>query len=368
MILVLLVTGMSVRAQSIAARKVNCAFNSTRLDEVIHHLSLEAGVSFIYSSNKTDLSKVVTLSVENRSLEETLSMIGSQLGIEFKMQGLYVMIKQPETKTSRPSVSGKVPVGRISKLPSTTDAYNFNPASGRLPANRLIVPSFSERVLPVIEPSFSTTKINTIPLSEARKISVNNMHAGWFLSVGPLLNDYSSGFELQAGIRRAYFVMTPGWMSNGRFRAGFGLGTSIDVGHNLSFTPIYSLATPQHTQTTSWRNSQGVNELKVKEKTVHHQLKLMVQYAVTPAFVVKLGPTINQSSTTHDTYQTTMFIVRRSIVTPAIGGAGSAGNTVVVNQVDASSTPTLLSTQRTRNAWMGWEASIAFKINFLERK
>src|SRR5690349_3810277 len=97
MVLVLLVTGMSVHAQSIAARKVNCAFNSTRLDEVIHHLSLEAGVSFIYSSNKTDLSKVVTLSVENQSLEETLSMIGSQLGIEFKMQGLYVMIKQPET-------------------------------------------------------------------------------------------------------------------------------------------------------------------------------------------------------------------------------------------------------------------------------
>src|SRR5690349_9126180 len=89
MVLVLWMTGISLHAQSIAARKVNCAFNATRLDEVIHHLSLEAGVSFIYSSNKTDLNKVVTLSVENRSLEETLTIIGAQLGIEFKMLGRY---------------------------------------------------------------------------------------------------------------------------------------------------------------------------------------------------------------------------------------------------------------------------------------
>ncbi len=121
-VLLLWIRGISVHAQSIAARKVSCAFSATRLDEVIRHLSLEAGVSFIYSSNKTDLNRVVTLQVENQSLEETLSMIGLQLGVEFKMQGRYVMIKQQaDIKPDQHISSGKVPFGRATKSRGTSD-------------------------------------------------------------------------------------------------------------------------------------------------------------------------------------------------------------------------------------------------------
>jgi hypothetical protein len=371
MVLVLLVTGMSsLHAQSIATRKVSCAFSATRLDEVIRHLSLEAGVSFIYSSNKTNLNKVVTLNVENRSLEETLSLIGSQLGVEFKMQGRYVMIKQlPDGKSIVQSAPGKVPVAHANQTALRSHSSQFyapsviRHAGDQLAGGRQRVPDFIERLLPPLEPSFTTAAVNIIPLAEARKISANNGHAGWFLSFGTVLNDFSSGFELQAGARRAYFVFTPSWMSSGRFHGGYGLGTAIDLGNNLSFTPVYSLGTSQHSSTTRWHNSRGINELKEKEKTIHHMMKLMLQYAITPSFVVKLGPTINHSNTTKDTYQTTTLIQRRSVVTSGIGDGGEA-TVVVVDQIDASNKSALLSEQHMRNAWLGWEASIAFKVNF----
>jgi hypothetical protein len=370
MVLVLWVAGMSsVHAQSIATRKVSCAFNATRLDEVIRHLSLEAGVSFIYSSNKTNLNKVVTLSVENRSLEETLSLIGSQLGVEFKMQGRYVMIKQlADTKPIVQSAPGKVPVARVSQTGLHAHSSEFyarsnNHLTGNQLTSRQLLPAFVERLLPPLEPSYTMASVNIIPLAEARKISANSGHAGWFLSVGTVLNDFSSGFELQAGARRAYFVFTPSWMSSGRFHGGYGLGTSIDLGNNLSFTPVYSLGTSQHSSTTRWHNSRGINELREKEKTIHHMMKLMVQYAITPSFIVKLGPTINHSNTTLDTYQTTTLVQRRSVVTSGIGDGGEA-TVVVVDQIDASNKSALLSEQHMRNAWLGWEASIAFKVNF----
>jgi len=375
MVLVLWMTGISLQAQSIGARKVNCAFSATRLDEVIHHLSLEAGVSFIYSSNKTDLNKVVTLSVENRSLEETLAIIGTQLGIEFKLLGRYVMIKQPNEAKSSTSSLGKVPLGHSKKFTPASDVIAYYPAANAAHQNRLIVPSFIERELPSFEPAVTSPQVNTIPLGEARMISANNMHAGWFMSIGPVLNDYSSGFEIQAGIRKAYFVFTPTWIGSTRYHGAYGIGTSFDLGHNLSLNPVYSLGSSQHSTTTKWRNSQGVNELRQKEDMIHHQIKLTIQYAVTPMFVVKLGPTINQSYTTYDTYQsTTLFYPsgfadlyeRRPIMTPGMNGG--YGGVTVVTQVDGYNKPTLLSEQRVRNAWLGWEASIAFKLNFLQKK
>ena len=105
----------------------------------------------------------------------------------------------------------------------------------------------------------------------------------------------------------------------------------------------------------------------MKEKTVHHQIKLTIQYSVTPSFMVKLGPTINQSTTDYDTYRTTTFVQRRAVIVSDPNGGGY-GNVVVVNQVDASNKASLLSTQRVRDAWLGWEASIAFKINFQNKK
>jgi hypothetical protein len=362
MVLVLWVAGISVHAQSIGSRKVSCAYTATRLDEVIHHLSVEAGVSFIYSSNKTDLNKVVTLNVDNRSLEETLSLIGAQLGIEFKMQGRYVMIKQQQTevKASR-NVAGRVPLGPR-KLATTHELSIYSPA-GDVPASRLLVPAFTERMDPMFVPAYTEPQVSAIRVTEPRRVSVNHLRDGFFLAAGPLLSDRSSGIELQAGARRAYFVFTPSWLRNGRFHVGYGLGTSIDLGHNLAFNPVYSFNTSHHSSTSMWRNNQGINELEMREKTLHHQLKLMIQYAVTPSFVVRLGPTINQSTTEYDTYRTTTYIQRRSVVIsdPA---DGSYGNMVVVNQVDATNKASLLSKQRVRDAWFGWEASLAFRISF----
>lgn len=372
MVLVLWMTGMSVYAQSVSARKVSCAFSETRLDEVIRHLSQEAGVSFIYSSNKTDLGSVVTLSVENRALEETLSIIGSQVNIEFRIQGRYVIIKPSEARIApqniaKQSIAGKVPV----KARRTSDVVAFYPASSPT-VSRLWIPAFAERELPpAFEPAFTQTVVSPVTQLEARSVAARVPHAGWYFSVGPVINDHSSGLEFQAGIRSAYLVFTPAWMSSGRYRSAFGVGTSLSLGRNLALTPIYLLGESNGSTSTRWRTGQGITELKLTEKTIHHQVKLLVQYAVAPSVMVKLGPTINQSTTTYDWYQTTSVIQRRSVIsaTPDPGGIGGAGgNVVIVDEIMSSSRPSFISEQRVRRAWIGWEASVAVKINFSENK
>jgi len=373
LLLVLLAAGITGQAQSIGTRKVSCAFQATRLDEVIRHLSQEAGVSFIYSSNKTNLSKVVTLSVENQSLEETLNLIGAQLDVEFKMQGRFVMIKQQatEVKPMRHGTAGRVPLGRFSKNASGTGVIAYYPASNSRTRSRVSVPIFVERQLPPIEPTFTRSEINSIPLTNRRDVSALRNRAGLFFSAGTVLNDYSSGIELQAGIRSAYLVFTPTWMSNGKYHSAIGLGTSIPLGKNLALTPVYLLGQYHSSSTMRWRNTQGITEMKQTEKAIHHQVKLMIQYTVTPAFVVKLGPTINQSNITYSYYQTTStFIERRSSQIPGAGvpDNGNAGSNITVIDQISSTKVSPLAEQHVRNAWLGWEASIALKLNFSKGK
>lgn len=365
MVLVLWGAGITVYAQSVGSRKVSYAFHAARLDEVIRQLSLDAGVSFIYSSNKTNLSKVVTLKGENQSLDETLSAIGGQLGIEFKIQGRYIMIKQPEAKPAE-FVAGRVPVGRSSKTITVSAASNYYPVTEAENKDRLWIPVFAERQLHPVTHASVLTQVNPTPLAEQRQVSARRNHAGLFISVGSVLNDYSSGFELQAGIRNAYLVFTPTWMSSGRYHNAYGFGTSVQLARNLSFTPIYIFGKSSSFSSTWWRNSQGLTEMKLTEKMVHHQVKLMLQYAVAPSVMLKLGPTLNQSSTVYNCYQTTTFAPRRAIIGTGIDGGSAV--VVVVDQPAASQQDDVLSEQRVRKAWIGWEASVAIKVNFSPKK
>lgn len=363
---------MVVQAQSIGARKVTCAFQTTRLDEVIRHLSLEAGVTFIYSSNKTDLNKVVTLAVDSRPLEETLNAIGSQIDLEFKMQGRYVLIKplyaQPGIKSARSS-AGRVPVARTVKK-TTHNLIAYYPAQT---PDRTIIPSFVERELPSFDAPFISTGVGPMTLGEPRAVSPQSFNAGWFMSVGPVFNDFSSGLEIQAGIRSAYAVFTPTWMSGARYHHAFGVGTSVPLAKNLSLTPVYLLGNARSSSVMRWRNMQGITEMKQTENMTHHQIKLMFQYEVNPAVMIKLGPTLNQSNTKYNSYQTTSTLIqRRSIMAPVVGEGVSAGyesgDFIVVDRVESATRSSLLSEQRVRKAWLGWEASLAVKVNFSRKK
>lgn len=372
LILVLWTAGMTVQAQSIGARKVTCAFQATRLDEVIRHLSLEAGVSFIYSSNKTDLNKVVTLTVDSRPLEETLNLIGSQIDLEFKMQGRYVMIKPlpsyADVKAAR-SMAGRVPVAHTVKTPKHSLIAYYHAQT----PDRTMIPSFVERELPSFNTPFINTAVSPVTLGEARAVSPRIFNAGWFMSVGPVFSDFSSGLEVQAGIRSAYLVFTPSWMSGARYHYAFGVGTSVPLAKNLALTPVYLMGNASSTSVMRWRNVQGITEMKQTERMTHHQIKLMFQYEVNPAVMIKLGPTFNQSNTKYNSYQTTSTLIqRRTIIPPVLGDGVSAGyetgDFIVVDQVESATRSSLLSEQRVRKAWLGWEASVAVKVNFSRKK
>jgi len=371
-VLAIWAAGITSYAQSIGSRKVSCAFQSTRLDEVIRRLSQEAGVSFIYSSTKTNLSKVVTLSVENQSLEETLNQIGAQLDVEFKMQGHYVLIKQQaaEVKSFRRNVAGRVPVSSVNQQVSRSQPGYL--VANQSESRRLAIPSFTERELPAFDVLLTQSEVSTVPLPQSRGISARRPNqAGWFISAGTVLNDYSSGFELQAGIRSAYVVFVPTWTSNLLYHQGIGLGTSIPILRDLVIAPIYVLGKSQDLLAAGWNEGRDAVGSTKKEKVIHHQLKLMVQYAVAPSVIVKLGPTINQSTTTVDFYKVTSTVIeRRAVLRPSISGLGEVPPTAGLVTVDRITTTrsSKVGESVDRKSWLGWEASVAVKINFLKGK
>ena len=372
LVLAIWAAGITSYAQSIGSRKVSCAFQSTRLDEVIRRLSQEAGVSFIYSSTKTNLSKVVTLSVENQSLEETLNQIGAQLDVEFKMQGHYVLIKQQaaEVKSFRRNVAGRVPVSSVNQQVSRSQPGYL--VANQSESRRLAIPSFTERELPAFDVLLTQSEVSTVPLPQSRGISARRPNqAGWFISAGTVLNDYSSGFELQAGIRSAYVVFVPTWTSNLLYHQGIGLGTSIPILRDLVIAPIYVLGKSQDLLAAGWNEGRDAVGSTKKEKVIHHQLKLMVQYAVAPSVIVKLGPTINQSTTTVDFYKVTSTVIeRRAVLRPSISGLGEVPPTAGLVTVDRITTTrsSKVGESVDRKSWLGWEASVAVKINFLKGK
>jgi hypothetical protein len=194
-------------------------------------------------------------------------------------------------------------------------------------------------------------------------ISADNTYGGLFLSAGPMTNDYSSGVEVQVGIRRAYVVFTPSWMGDGRIRKAFGVGSSIDLKRNFSLAPVYTFGTANASSTIRWQGNQGITSVKLTEKTLHHQFKLMLQYEVAPSFVVRLGPTMNQSRTIYESYQAQTITQSRSNINSP--GNSTAGG---VNKASSEYAPSLTSGPRVHNFWLGWEASFAVKVNILKSK
>ena len=359
-------------AQSVASRKVNCAFQATRLDEVIRHLSQETGVSFIYSSNKTDLSKEVTLAAVNRPLEETLTQIGTQLNLEFKLQGRYVMIKPaPEPVRISQNKAGKVPVAvRSASAPafSHVAAFYQTPEPDFSVIDRTVIPALSERSLPALSKPFGRYPLSALPLGDARKISTDYLNRGWFVSVGSVLGDYASGFEIQAGLRSVYLVFTPTWMGTKGYRGAYGVGTSVNLTRNFSFVPVYSIGTAGSSSTERWRNTQGLVQLKFTERITHHQFKLMWQYDVSPSVFVKLGPTINQTRTRYASYQSVSLAQLRPVSVAMIKGDANTLKVGGVMYDNIQSQSSLLSEQLVRRFWIGWEASVGVRIDFFKNQ
>lgn len=203
-----------------------------------------------------------------------------------------------------------------------------------------------------------------IPPMYVNRVNINNRHSGWFASVGTFVSDYSTGLELQAGLRYVYAVVQPRWSQERGFYGIYGVGNSLMLMRNFSFNTIYMYSgytTSESVYPYSSPVARLGPEFQLTQTTRHHQVKFAVQYALSKNFTVRAGPVLN--------YQTFFAELVPVNIAPVYEG------TVVYRQSGSQQTDVVYqngqftsSTFRTAKSWLGWEGAISYRINFFPRR
>jgi hypothetical protein len=365
-------------------KKISWNCNALAFDKVVDHLSGTTGFRFIYSPSKIDAKKRVSLSVSNKPLGEVLALIGRQTDLDFRIQGRHIIIKNLPSSISQvkpvatrqrsnPSFSERAQLPNRA-LYQDSIRFALTPEKPTF-KNSIALSSNADytKYLTRLQPYFDSTLLKNTPVQYIRKTNYNNSHQGWFIAAGARINDYSAGLELRAGIRSVYVAYSPSWLNDGRYTGGYGLGTSLLLSRNFSFSPQYTYATVKEKHTIILHSARSTAEHNINLLTRQHQVKLMVQYAISRNISILAGPTFNYAKATR---KFTNFI--------AIGGSAGDGMIQGEDYSYAKTAYPLYNTARYEyhyqlttarpvtspagKYWIGWEAILLFKVNFSHRR
>lgn len=366
------VEGQSISKDSfhknITIRGQNISF-----EDVLHQLSTQSKLYFIYSSNSVELHKVLSLSIAQRPLPEVLEKLSRIMHVTFRREGHYVIVKaanelkgpgQDEKvlpaqnlKSSTKSTVSKpegVPIGKTTKAIREID-------------HRLFIPhNLLKKNLLVCESGF--TGLDTSTVKKYFPLNITNPRPKRFVftSFGLLINEYSGGVEIHVGLPSLYAVANAGVMRDGYFRNGFGLGTSIPVKPMVTLTPIYTFATLRDEQDYVLDNSLNLvvkDGLKLVGK--HHQLKFLFQVQLSQRIRMHVGPSFNFLKTSY-TYQKDK-VLYSDIVTSSVPSSSGyyvrPAQSVIIRSIYYSPP----SDYVTSKSWVGFEAGISYSIKFPHR-
>lgn len=353
-----------------ASRKISLTCKGLHFPELIEQLASATGLHFIYSPNKIKTNALIYLTVREKPVEEVLSLLGNQLNLVFKKQDRHVVIKaaavQPSLAATPTALPTQKSVTTVAKVPERVLSL---PDSTMLMASARIerpAPSFSndyfKKHLQDLQVYFDSATLTRLPAQELRKINLKNNHRGLFISAGLVLNDYSFGTELQVGIRSAYAVFNTGLFSSGQSHSRYGVGSSLLLSRNFAVNPVYTFA--------SIRERIGESPWKLSAR--HHELKIMLQYSVSKSFAFRFGPSFSYLTATY-TFEkpkipfNTVYIGNEAPKNvyegnePAIqyGSQESARR-------DTYITATPPQSYYSARSWMGWEASVSYKLNLFK--
>src|SRR5688572_15468467 len=87
-----LVEGQSLSKDSFQ-KKVSIKGQNISFEKVLHQLSGQTKLYFIYSSNSIELNKSLTLSVDQSPLYEVLDQLAETMNVTFRREGNYVVVK-----------------------------------------------------------------------------------------------------------------------------------------------------------------------------------------------------------------------------------------------------------------------------------
>lgn len=358
-----------VVAQSLRNVRITYTCQSLSLEKVMEHLSDRTGLYFVYSSDKIAVGSPVTLRVKDKPLEEVLTDMGKQLNLSFKIHDRHIAI------TSNPVLMVALHVVPLKKVQEPTAApkpiYTATTTVQPIETSEFVtqraveLPSLQEKnnkYMAPLRPYLDAARLKRVPL-KYMKSAARKINSGWFVSGGTLINDYSLGFEVQAGFRSAYLVFSPAWMQGKQLHEAWGIGSSIPVSERLSINPVYTYASlkSSETVTPSITNSFAYQSTSTG---YHHQLKLMLQYAVNRNINFRAGATFNISQTNFK-YQP---IDNRPVFTSNMINSqpweDHYNNHITMEPRTIKSIPDVT----TNRFWLGWEASVSYRINFLRKK
>lgn len=377
------------------ASKITLTSSGVQFKVLIDKLSGITGLHFIYSSNKIETTRLVSVSVKDKSLEEALVLLGRQLNVAFiKRDNKYVIIKTvdvaPATQPTTQTLTRRPEFDKIYSAPkytpliaSTEEIYTASVDAPEPVAGKPIAASgeYFRKNLPALRVYFDTTRLKRLPEYELKKINLKNRYSGWFVSGGLMINDYSVGAELQAGVRSLYAVYNPAWLRSGKYYGAFGFGTSLLISRNIAFTPVYTYGTVKQNEifkvNMPRRTIEGEAELRAKL----HQVRFTFQYAITRNLNVRVGPTLSYMKAKYSVEKGDVMVFRRAnasgvpVAFPVLAfknpgahttGAYPAVPVQFVTEINRAAPAAAVVEHK--KYMLGWEASVSYRINFFKRR
>ncbi len=369
--LLMLLTLQMVEAQSneesFLQRRITLKAQTISFEQILHRLSEQTKLYFIYSSSSVDLQKSLSISITQRPLHEALEIIGERLRVTFRSEGKYIVVKpMNEIKSNAVERHSSSKHQHVVKpeikapLPARITHYDIDPAPSipysLLKKNLLYCPSGSREI--------ETTDLrNYFPLNitdprPARRI---------ITSVSLMANEYSAGLEVHIGWPWIYGVINSGLMREGHLRHGFGLGTSIPVKPMVTLNPIYTFG--KINQEQDYKIDEVMN-LVVKDGLQlvghHHQMKFLFHIQAFKRIGIRLGPTVNFLRTTYAYKQRELsYSIKTAATVPSYSGGYYAGPTRVGTiRTIHYSPPADYSGYK---SWVGFEAGVSYSIKFSKR-
>ena len=340
--------------------KTNITYScrAERLGSVIEYLSKNSGYDFIYSRDLIDISIPVSLSVKNKPIIEVLALIETQVNVSFKLKDHHIIVKNiPKTPSAPRQVSSQPALQSGDSLLITSISKSIPMAP--VESHAKLLQSHLDKRIREVQRLLGTDVPRNIPLYFINHINFNNRYRGWFISIGTHVGENSSGLELQAGLPYLYAVFDPHWALGRDFYGSYGVGNSFHLTGNFSFNTVYLYSGSTTSEITYPFSNPMIGSgpaVCTTQAVRHHQVRMMVQYSFSKNLSVRAGPVLNYRSTFNE------VSISTTTATPEAYPAYGNNSYSVTNQF------TVASRSRLLGSWVGWDASIQYRINFFDRK
>lgn len=349
-------------AQSNSIKTITYTCRAQRLESVIEYLSKNSGYDFIYSRDLVDVSRPVSLTVKDKSINEVLTLIEKQVNVSFRIKDHHVILKSVSNIPKAPAATKPIPV-----VPTfeSTDSLLITSISKNIPvapveSHAKMLQVHLDKKISEVQKLLGSRVPRNIPNIYLSQINFNNRYRSWFASVGTHFGDNHTGLELQAGLNYLYAVVQPRWTPGEGFCPAYGAGNSFNLVGNFSFNTIYLYSIKNRTEVSyPFANPiLGTGPAVTRINSVRqHQIKMLVQYSFSNNFSVRIGPVLNYRTELNDVGITNTNATPE--VNTSYGFASPAVRTVHVNRASKS---------RFFESWIGWDAAVQYRINFHNRK